>query len=164
MVDTGPDFRLQSLREGLTHVDAVLYMHMHADHLHGIDDFRGFCLIQRCQIPIYGSHDAMAHIANKFAYILREPSRFLDLLVLKTNPIHAPFQLFDQAIIPIPLKHGNNEIYGYRIGGLAYFTDVSSIPESSLLLQGLKVLLLDCLKYTSHFSHINMEQSLQYMS
>lgn len=165
LIDTGPDLRLQSLREKLTHIDAVLYTHTHADHLHGIDDLRSFCQIQRSQIPLYGSHDAMTHIAEKFGYTLREPGNFWDLPVLKTNPIHAPFQLFDQTIIPIPIKHGNSDIYGYRIGDIAYLTDVSSIPESSLLLlQGLKVLLLDCLRYTTHYTHINMEQSLQYAS
>jgi phosphoribosyl 1,2-cyclic phosphate phosphodiesterase len=165
LIDTGPDLRLQSLREKLTHIDAVLYTHTHADHLHGIDDLRSFCQIQRSQIPLYGSHDAMTHIAEKFGYTLREPGNFWDLPVLKTNPIHAPFQLFDQTIIPIPIKHGNSDIYGYRIGDVAYLTDVSSIPESSLLLlQGLKVLLLDCLRYTTHYTHINMEQSLQYAS
>jgi phosphoribosyl 1,2-cyclic phosphate phosphodiesterase len=165
LIDTGPDLRLQSLREGLTHIDAVLYTHTHADHLHGIDDLRGFCQIQRSQIPLYGSHHAMAHIADKFGYTLRESSNFWDLPVLKVNPVNAPFQLFNQTIIPIPLKHGNSEIYGYRIGDIAYLTDVSSIPESSLLLlQGLKVLLLDCLRYTTHFTHINLEQSLDYAS
>ncbi len=165
LIDTGPDLRLQSLREGLTRVDAVLYTHTHADHLHGIDDLRGFCYMQRSQIQIYGSHQAMDHIANKFAYTLREPSNFWDLPVLKVNPIHAPFQLFNQTIIPIPLKHGNHDIYGYRIGDIAYLTDVSSIPESSLqLLQGLKLLLLDCLRHTTHQTHINVEQSLHYAS
>jgi phosphoribosyl 1,2-cyclic phosphate phosphodiesterase len=165
IIDTGPDLRLQSLREGLTHIDAVLYTHTHADHLHGIDDLRGFCQIQRGQIPLYGSYDAMAHIANKFGYTLREPSNFWDLPVLKINPINAPFQLFNQSVIPIPIKHGNSEIYGYRIGDIAYLTDVSAIPDSSLpLLKGLKLLLLDCLRYTTHFTHINLEQSLHFAS
>ena len=165
LIDTGPDLRLQSLREGLTQIDAVLYTHTHADHLHGIDDLRGFCQIQRSQIPLYGSHNTMAHIADKFAYALREPSDFWDLPVLKACPINAPFQLFDQTIIPIPLKHGNSDIYGYRIGDIAYLTDLSSIPVSSLLLlQGLKVLLLNCLRYKTHYTHINFEQSLHYAS
>jgi phosphoribosyl 1,2-cyclic phosphate phosphodiesterase len=165
IIDTGPDLRHQALREGLTHVDAVLYTHTHADHLHGIDDLRGFCQIQRSQIPLYGSHDAMLHIADKFGYTLREPSNFWDLPVLKANPVDAPFQLFDQTITPIPIKHGNINIYGYRIGNIAYLTDVSAIPESSLeLLKGLQVLILDCLRYTEHYTHINLEQSLNYAS
>jgi phosphoribosyl 1,2-cyclic phosphate phosphodiesterase len=131
--------------------------------MHGIDELRAFCFIQRSQIQLYGSHEAMAHIANKFAYALREPSNNWDMPALKVNPINAPFQLFNQTIIPIPLKHGKNDIYGYRIGDIAYLTDVSGIPDSSLLLlQGLKVLLLDCLRYATHHTHINVEQSLRY--
>jgi phosphoribosyl 1,2-cyclic phosphate phosphodiesterase len=163
LIDSGPDLRQQALREGLTHLDAVLYTHTHADHLHGIDDLRAFCQIQRSQIPLYGSRDAMQHVADKFGYTLREPSHFWDLPVLKAHTISAPFQLFEQTVTPIPLKHGNSDIYGYRIGDIAYLTDVSSIPEDSLiLLEGLKILLLDCLRYTTHYTHINLEQSLHY--
>jgi len=163
LIDTGPDLRQQALREGLTCIDAVLYTHTHADHLHGIDDLRAFCQIQRKQIPLFGSSDSMQHIAEKFGYTLREPSNYWDLPVLKTNAVSKPFQLFDQTVTPIPLKHGNSDIYGYRIGDIAYLTDVSSIPEASLeLLLGLKILLLDCLRYTRHYTHINLEQSLHY--
>jgi phosphoribosyl 1,2-cyclic phosphate phosphodiesterase len=163
LIDTGPDLRQQALREGLTHIDAVLYTHTHADHLHGIDDLRAFCQIQHSQIPLYGSHDAMQHVADKFGYTLREPSHFWDLPVLKAHTISAPFQLFEQTVTPIPLKHGHSDIYGYRIGDIAYLTDVSSIPEDSLtLLEGLKILLLDCLRYTTHYTHVNLEQSLHY--
>lgn len=165
LIDTGPDLRQQALREGLTHIDAVLYTHTHADHLHGIDDLRGFCQAQRSQIPLYGSNDAIQHISNKFGYALREPSNFWDLPVLKVNAIDGPFELFDQTIIPIPLKHGYSDIYGYRIGDIAYLTDVSAIPDSSLLLlKGVEVLLLDCLRHDTHPTHINLEQSLQYAS
>lgn len=163
LIDSGPDLRQQALREGLSQVDAVLYTHTHADHLHGIDDLRAFCQIQRSQIPLYGSPDAMRHIADKFGYTLREVGNFWDLPILKTNSVTTPFYLFDQLIIPIPIKHGNYDIYGYRIGNMAYITDVSVIPEDSLaLLQNLDILLLDCLRYAPHYSHIHLEQSLAY--
>jgi len=165
LIDTGPDIRQQALREGLTRVDAVLYTHTHADHLHGIDDLRAFCQIQRCQIPLYGSPEAMNHIADKFGYTLREVGNFWDLPILKTNPVTSQFYLFEQLIIPIPIKHGNSDIYGYRVGNIAYITDVSTIPESSFdLLKGLDILLLDCLRYATHYSHIHLEQSLKYAS
>ena len=163
LIDTGPDLRQQALREALTHVDAVLYTHTHADHLHGIDDLRAFCQIQKVQIPLYGSAQTMMHIAEKFGYTLREPSNFWELPVLKTNPIAGPITLFDHTITPIPVKHGNTVIYGYRVGDIAYLTDVSAIPETSLsLLKGVKVLMLDCLRNSTHFTHINLEQSLAY--
>ena len=165
LIDTGPDLRQQALREGITHIDAVLYTHTHADHLHGIDDLRSFCQIQHSKIPLFASHTAVKHIADKFCYTLREPSDYWDLPVLKIQAIEAAFELFGQKIIPIPIKHGNSDIFGYRIGNLAYLTDVSAITEASLqLLDNLEVLLLDCLRYTPHFTHINVEQSLNYAS
>lgn len=165
LIDTGPDIRQQALRENITRLDAVLYTHTHADHLHGIDDLRAFCQIQRQQIPLFGKMDAMAHIKSKFSYTLREPSDFWDLPVLSTNVVDQPFEIDDLTIIPIPVMHGNLEIFGYRVGDLAYITDVSAIPDSSIaLLRGLKVLLLDCLRYKPHYTHINLEQSLEYSS
>jgi phosphoribosyl 1,2-cyclic phosphate phosphodiesterase len=163
LIDTGPDLRQQALREKLNRVDAVLYTHPHADHLHGIDDLRAFCQVQRQQIPLYGSAHTIAHIQEKFGYTLREPSDFWDLPVLQANVIQTPFILFNQTITPIPVKHGKTDIFGYRVGDIAYMTDVSAIPESSMsLLEGVRVLLLDCLRHSPHFTHINLEQSLDY--
>jgi len=163
LIDTGPDLRQQALREGLQKIDAVLYTHTHADHLHGIDDLRAFCQRQRAQIPLYGSMQTVNHIAEKFGYTLREPSHFWDLPVLKAHAVNDAFELFGSIITPIPIKHGNSDIFGYRLGNFAYITDVSHIPESSMpLLQDLEVLLLDCLRHEPHYSHINLEQSLQY--
>lgn len=163
LIDTGPDLRQQALRENLKRVDAVLYTHTHADHLHGIDDLRSFCQLNRRQIPLYGSLEHMATIGARFGYTLREPGDYWDLPVLSTNQVDEPFSLFGQEIIPVPIKHGRANIYGYRIGNMAYLTDVSEIPESSLdMLGGLDILLLDCLRYTPHHTHINLEQSLAY--
>lgn len=165
LIDTGPDLRSQALREGMKRVDAILYTHTHADHLHGIDDLRAFCQLQKHQIPLYGKQDAMDHIAAKFSYTLREPSDYWDLPVLSVNAIEQSFELFGMTVTPIPVKHGRLDIFGYRIGNMAYLTDVSEIPESSFeLLQGLDILLLDCLRYTPHYTHINLEQSLVYAS
>jgi phosphoribosyl 1,2-cyclic phosphate phosphodiesterase len=163
LIDTGPDLRQQALREGMLRVDAVLYTHTHADHLHGIDDLRSFCQLQRKQIPLYGSPEHMTVIATRFGYALREAGDYWDLPVLSVNPLEQPAQICGAMVIPIPAKHGRSTVYGYRIGGFAYFTDVSEIPDQSLaLLQGLEVLLLDCLRYKPHHTHINLEQSLMY--
>ncbi len=165
LIDTGPDLRDQSLREGIKRLDAVLYTHTHADHLHGIDDLRAFCQIQRMQIPLYAKEDAVAHITQKFGYVLREPSGdYWDLPVLRTETIHGSFELFGVKITPIPVLHGRSQIFGYRIGNFAYMTDVSEIPEFSFsLLENLDVVLLDCLREASHPTHINIEQSLAYI-
>ena len=165
LIDTGPDLRDQSLREYIKRVDAVLYTHSHADHLHGIDDLRAFCQLQRSQIPLYGKDDVVEHIKQKFGYTLREPLiDFWDLPVLRITPVEAPFELFGTIITPIPVMHGKSKIFGYRIGNFAYMTDVSEIPESSFkLLEGLELVLLDCLRETAHPTHINIEQSLAYV-
>jgi phosphoribosyl 1,2-cyclic phosphate phosphodiesterase len=165
LIDTGPDLRNQSLRENIKRVDAVLYTHTHADHLHGIDDLRAFCVIQRSQIPLFAKDDAVMHITQKFGYTLREPSDFWEMPVLRAEIIDAPFEIFGVKIIPIPVMHGRSQIFGYRIGNIAYMTDVSEIPESSFaLLEGLDILLLDCLREKYHPTHINIEQSIEYIS
>ena len=163
LIDTGPDLRAQALRAELTRADAVLYTHTHADHLHGIDDLRAFCQIQKKQIPLYGKSDAMQHIQDKCGYAIRPAGDFWDLPVLSLNPITGPFELFGLTITPIPVKHGYSDILGYRIGNMAYLTDVSDIPASSMsLLKNLDILMLDCLRYTPHYTHINVEQSLAF--
>jgi phosphoribosyl 1,2-cyclic phosphate phosphodiesterase len=165
LIDTGPDLRRQALREGLTRVDAVLYTHTHADHLHGIDDLRAFCQINKQQIPLFTYSQAVSHIQSKFGYTLREPRDFWDLPVLSIKAIEMPFDLFNTKITPIPIMHGKFPINAYRIGNFAYMTDVSSIPEASFeLLQDLDLLLIDCLRTAEHPTHINIEQSLQYVS
>jgi len=165
LIDTGPDLRLQVLREGITNVDAVLYTHTHADHLHGIDDLRGFCQVNRKQIPLYTYKEAVAHIKEKFGYTLREPCDFWDLPVLSINEVEAPFKLLGITVTPIPIMHGRMPVFAYRIGNVAYMTDVSAIPASSMqLLEGLDLLLIDCLRVKEHPTHVNFEQSLDYIS
>jgi phosphoribosyl 1,2-cyclic phosphate phosphodiesterase len=163
LIDTGPDLRQQALRENLCRVDGVLYTHTHADHLHGIDDLRSFCQLQRYQIPLYGSPDHIDTITTRFGYTLRDPGQHWDLPVLRVEVVNAPFDLYGVTITPIPARHGRSMVYGYRIGNMAWLTDVSEIPEASLeLLQGLQVLFLDCLRIQPHPTHIHLEQSLVY--
>lgn len=162
LIDTSPDLRLQALREQMSRVDAVLYTHTHADHLHGIDDLRAFCQINRCQIPIYSYPEAINHIQEKFGYTLRDPiPQYWDLPVLAAHVVEAPFEAAGQRVIPIPIMHGKIRIYAYRIGNFVYMTDVSEIPESSYaLLQGVDVLLIDCLREKPHPTHVCVEQTL----
>ncbi|MCE9633514.1 MAG: MBL fold metallo-hydrolase [Methylophilales bacterium] len=163
LIDTGPDLRLQALREKILRVDAVLYTHTHADHLNGIDDLRGFCQKNRVQIPLYGNATTIENISSRFGYTLREPGDHWDLPVLRVNTIDAPFEVCGERVTPIPIIHGRLQILGFRIRNFAYLTDVSEIPEESLaLLQGLDVLLLDCLRHKPHPTHISVEQSLSY--
>ena len=105
------------------------------------------------------------HIKQKFGYVLRDPSDFWDLPVLRIESIDAPFELFSAPITPIPIMHGKCHIFGYRVGNIAYLTDVSAIPEESFaFLENLDILLIDCLREAAHPTHINIEQSLAYIS
>ncbi len=165
LIDTGPDLRNQALRENINRVDAVLYTHTHADHLHGIDDLRAFCVLQRQQIPLYANAEAITHISQKFGYTLREPCNFWEMPVLRVESIESPFKLFGVTITPIPVMHGKSHIFGYRVDNIAYLTDVSTIPEESFaFLENLDILLIDCLREAAHPTHINIEQSLAYIS
>lgn len=163
LIDTGPDLRQQALRESLHRVDAVLYTHTHADHLHGIDDLRSFCQLHHRQIPLYGSPEHVATIMDRFGYALREPGHHWDMPVLRVHAVTEPFELFGVTVTPVPAWHGRSGVNGYRIGNMAWLTDVSEIPQSSMaLLGGLEVLLLDCLRRQPHHTHINLEQSRAY--
>ena len=162
LIDTSPDLRQQSLREGIRDVDAVLFTHIHADHCHGIDDLRAFCQINKKQIPIYGNEEVIEQLKLKFNYAIAEPNGFWDKPVLSTNIIDSPFNIFNTEIIPVPVLHGKSLINGYRIGNMAYITDVSEIPNKSLeLLTGLDVLLLDCLRHEPHYTHFGFDQSIE---
>jgi phosphoribosyl 1,2-cyclic phosphate phosphodiesterase len=163
LIDTGPDLRLQALRENIRRVDAVLYTHVHADHLNGIDDLRSFCQLQRMQIPLYGNAYTIDNISARFSYALREPGGTWDLPILRAHAVDDSFEACGERVIPIPVMHGRSRILGYRIRNFAYLTDVSEIPQESMsLLQGLDVLLLDCLRYKHHHTHISVEQSVAY--
>ncbi|MFC4158128.1 MBL fold metallo-hydrolase [Chitinimonas lacunae] len=161
LIDTGPDLRQQTLREGFTRVDAVLYTHPHADHLNGIDDLRAFCYVAKAPIPVFGNDYMMHDIETRFHYTTLPPGPWWDRPALQTTPVQGPFCHRGVEVVPIPLLHGKWPIYGYRIGRVAYLTDVSEIPESSLaLLEGLDLLLLDCLREQAHFTHFGVEEAL----
>ena len=163
LIDTGPDLRLQALREELLRVDGVLYTHTHADHLNGIDDLRNFCFLQQQAIAIYGNDIAINGIRQRFSYAFAPPGQHWDKPVLTSHIIAEPFDLAGARITPIPVMHGKLPILGYRINNAAYITDVSEIPESSFpLLAGLDTLLLDCLHYRPHPTHIHFDKSLEY--
>ncbi|MGQ5523432.1 MBL fold metallo-hydrolase [Chitinimonas sp. PSY-7] len=161
LIDTGPDLRTQALREGLTQVDAVLYTHPHADHLNGIDDLRAFCYLNKAPLPIFGNEFMMRDVATRFHYTTLPPGQWWDKPVLLPTPVDGPFSHRGVVITPIPVLHGRWPIYGYRIGNAAYITDVSEIPEESYaLLDGLELLLLDCLRNEPHYTHFGVEQSI----
>lgn len=163
LIDTGPDLRQQTLREQILHVDAVLYTHPHADHLNGIDDLRAFCWLQKAAIPTFGNRLMLSHIRERFPYTLLRPSDFWDKPVLDLYEVEdEPFEFEGVTIEPIPVMHGKWPILGWRVGRVAYLTDVSELAESSLaLLQDLDLLLLDCLREKPHPTHLSVAQAIE---
>jgi phosphoribosyl 1,2-cyclic phosphate phosphodiesterase len=162
LIDTSPDLRKQLLREKIPCIDAVLFTHSHADHIHGIDDLRGFHFIHKRIIPCYGDRENIDTISGNFSYIFKglETAGYSPLL--EAHKVSSTFTLFGQEIIPIPLTHGTMRATGYRFGNAAYLTDLSGIPEASMgLLEGLGILLIDALRYTPHPNHLNIDGALR---
>lgn len=168
VIDTGPDFRQQMINAGVQHIDAVLYTHAHADHLHGIDDLRGYFHATHKRIPIYAEPITMERIRQGFGYCLETPPGS------SYPPIVRP-ELIEDLEKPVviegaggaiefrPLKqiHGDIISLGFRIGDLAYCSDVSDFPEETVgKLFDLDVLIIDTLQYRFHPSHLSLEQSL----
>ncbi len=169
LIDTSTDLRQQALREKIPRVDAVLYTHPHADHLHGIDELRNYNFLQNSSIPVYGNEWTCQDLRQKFEYIFKPgPIEGGGIPQLELNCIRTEVDSFEAAgirIIPISLKHGTKECVAYRIDGVAYVTDCSYIPPSSLdRLRGLSVLVLDCLRIQPHGTHLNLEQALEVIS
>lgn len=162
LIDTTPDFREQAIREGITRIDAVLYTHSHADHILGIDDLRPLSYHRDGKIPLYARAEAADYIRNMFRYIFDADYKFGGLARLELKPINSAFDLFGANVEPIPVIHGESEIYGFRLGSAAYLTDFSEIPEESFSrLQGLDVLFLDGLRYKPHPTHSTVENSIR---
>jgi phosphoribosyl 1,2-cyclic phosphate phosphodiesterase len=162
LVDTTPDFREQAIRERITQIDAVLYTHTHADHILGIDDLRPLSYHHDGRIPLYARPEATEFLRNMFRYIFDADYKFGGLARLELKPIAGPLELFGKRFEPIPIIHGETEIYGYRFGSAAYLTDFSEIPEASLAsLRGLDVLFLDGLRHKPHPTHSTVENSIR---
>jgi phosphoribosyl 1,2-cyclic phosphate phosphodiesterase len=163
LIDTTPDFREQALRENIRKIDAVLYTHTHADHILGIDDLRPLSFHREDgKIPLYAKPAAAEFIRNMFRYIFDADYKFGGLAQVEMKPVAGDFDLFGATWVPVPVIHGEAEIFGYRFGSAAYLTDFSSIPEQSFeLLKDLDVLFLDALRYKPHPTHSTVEQSLK---
>ena len=167
LFDTSPDLRMQLLREGIGMVNAVVFTHEHADHLHGLDDLRLFPFMLGHPVPLYCTALVESRIRKVFDYA------FIDRA--HTHPGAAPqlqfhtvqenesFQLLGAEIQPIPLEHGPHcRVLGYRIGNVAYCTDTNHIPDSSMeKLRNLDCLVLDALRYKPHPTHFSVEQALE---
>ena len=161
LVDTSTDLRIQAIRQNIPSIDAVFFTHSHADHVHGIDDLRGFHFIHRGVIPCYASSNTIAELEQKFSYIFTGRNSHGYHQLLEPHALDKDFELFGIDITPIPLHHGTMESTGFRFGSFAYLTDCSAIPESSMpLLQNLDILVIDALRHTPHPHHFNFESAI----
>lgn len=168
LIDTGPDFHAQALREGIQRVDAVLYTHGHADHILGFDDLRPLSFAHPGGMPVYADDETAKIIERVFEYTFRKVDRYptsarVALHRLEEEP-GVGVALFGGCFQRIPVQHGKQVITGFRFGRAAYLTDMSDIPAESVpLLQGLDVLILDALRHEPHPSHSHLEKSIGFV-
>lgn len=164
LVDTTPDFRTQALRAHLRQIDAVLITHSHADHTAGMDELRRFNALQQQRIPMYAPANAVAELERRFGYVFTHVySTFGFKPDVDLHPITTPepFQVGDVTVQPIPILHGELPILGYRVGNLAYLTDVKRIPPASLpLLDGVRSLVITGLRHEPHVAHMTVEEAI----
>ncbi|WP_420332416.1 MBL fold metallo-hydrolase [Roseibium sp.] len=169
LIDTGPDLREQMLKTNVSHVDAVLYTHAHADHLHGIDDLRAFWLLSRRRTPVYMDDETYQRALEAFRYCFEKPdgSNYPPILERRSVEQGTSVEIVGDGgtltFEPIAITHGDIDALGYRVDDAAYIPDVSDISETSLnRLKNLNFLILDCLRRTPHPSHFCLEDSLEW--
>ena len=171
VIDTGPDFRTQMIAAGVTSIDAVLYTHPHADHIHGIDDIRGFVLHNHQQVPIWADAATMERIREGFGYCLKTPPGSMYPPIVTENlidPMDAPVTIEGAGgaitFQPLLQVHGSIHSLGFRIGGVAYCSDISDFPDETVpRLSGLDTLIIDALQYRYHSSHLSLSQALDWI-
>jgi phosphoribosyl 1,2-cyclic phosphate phosphodiesterase len=165
IIDSGPDFREQALREGIDRLDAVLYTHGHADHILGLDDLRPLTyprVTGGARLPLYARPETARILRSMFQYVFDENYKYGGIAKVELHEIREPFELLDLKVIPVPVMHGENEIVGYRIGRFAYLTDFSTVPDRTIeMLQGVELVFLDALRHEPHPTHSTVENSLK---
>lgn len=167
LVDTPPELRLQLLAAGVTGIDAVWFTHMHADHVHGIDDVRAFT-VRRGDMPAYIASEYEASIRRNFAYIfddsiLPPEGSSKPRIHLNTFEAGRAFPLMGEDFTPLVVPHGDCAVYGFRVGKLGYVTDAKMLPpEARDILDGVEVLVLNALWFgRPHASHFNIEEAVE---
>lgn len=166
LIDTTPEMRMQLLRERIRRVHAIAYTHHHADHLFGLDDARLFPKWIGGPVPVFCEQQTEDCIKRIIPYAFREgtenwPPGFVPKIQFVRARPGEPFEVLGQKLMPIRLDHGSFSVLGFRIGNLAYCTDVNRIPDESMsLLEGLDVLILDALRIEPHPTHFSLAEAL----
>jgi phosphoribosyl 1,2-cyclic phosphate phosphodiesterase len=162
VIDTGPDFRQQMLREKVEKLDAVVFTHEHKDHIAGLDDVRAFNFIQRKHIDVYATSRVQAAIKREFAYIFAE-DKYPGIPLINLHRIeNKPFSILGVQFTPIEVMHYKLPVLGYRVGDFSYVTDAKSIaPQEIDKLRGSKILVINALRRETHVSHFTLNEALE---
>ena len=166
LIDTPPELRLQLISAGVSRVDAILFTHDHADHVHGIDDIRALSDRNDAPIDMYGPPDTMQRLARRFAYIFDNSIKALPGTSKpegRAHPVVAgqSIRIGDVDVMPVAVPHGPVSVYGYRIGRLGYITDAKELPEEALrAFRGVDVLVLNALFRTPHPTHLSVSEAV----
>jgi phosphoribosyl 1,2-cyclic phosphate phosphodiesterase len=162
VIDTGPDFRQQMLRENIDKLDAVILTHSHKDHIAGLDDVRAFNYLQKADMPIYGSAATLQQVKTEFYYAF-EAIKYPGTPQLQVHEINeSPFSIEGVKKIPLPVMHMKMPVLGFRIGDFCYITYANHISESTLdKMKNCSVLILNALQRDLHPSHFTFDQAIE---
>ena len=161
VIDTGPDFRQQVLRERIKKLDAVIFTHSHKDHIAGLDDVRAYNFSQQKSMPVYGTREVHEQLKREFYYAFSDKKYpgipQLDLIELNGSD----FNIEGISIKTLPVQHMKLPVLGFRIGDFSYITDANFIPDSTFeKLKGTKTLVLNALQKEDHVSHFNLQEAI----
>ena len=162
IIDCGPDFRQQMLKNNCRHIDGIIFTHEHADHTSGLDDIRPY-FFRQGDIPIYGTKRVVENLNHRFGYILNNQNKYPGAPTVKVQIIskNNSFSIGDQIVTPVEVMHNSLSVMGYRIGGFSYLTDVKYINADQMeKVKNSEVLVLNALRIESHPTHLNLEEAL----
>ena len=162
VIDTGPDFRQQMLREQVKHIDAVIFTHAHRDHTAGLDDVRAYNFMQQMDMPVFGTDKVLEQLKIEYAYAFSK-EYYPGIPRLNLNAINGEaFSVNGIAVLPLPVMHLHLPVLGFRLGDFSYITDANYIPPETMdKLEGTKVLVLNALQREQHISHFNLAEALE---
>ena len=166
LVDTSPDLREQLIDAHVQRVDAVVYTHGHADHLHGIDDLRGLNRVMKQPIPVWADRGTLGAIEERFGYVFNplKPGDNFYKPTLVAHEIAGPFRVGPLEIVPFEQDHGFSKTLGFRIGAMAYSTDVVELDDAAFeILAGVELWIVDCLRDEPHVTHSHFAQTMEWI-